>query len=50
MKTDPVGMEGAISSLALVAGVPQNVIERLCPRDFYEACAFVGQWDEEDHG
>jgi hypothetical protein len=48
MKKDPVGIDGVLLCLALVAGVPQNVVERLCPRDFFAACDWMSQWEVGD--
>ncbi len=44
------GVDAAITTLALVAGVPQDVIERLGPRDFLAACHVMNQYIEARNG
>ncbi|MDP9153935.1 MAG: phage tail assembly protein [Pseudomonadota bacterium] len=43
-------MDQLISMMALVAGVPAEVIERLGARDFTAACRFMSQFGEDEYG
>jgi hypothetical protein len=44
------GTEQVIALIALVAGVPMDVIEQLGPRDYYTACKFLEPFSEHPYG